>query len=505
MRCNQLLLYRTSLRLIACIWLLLLATCASKTPHGGTLAAIQARGEITWGADLQGGEPYLWEDPTDPTKIVGFEVDIMDGIARRLGVKARLKHYNWSNLVQSLQRGDFDIVFNGLEATPDRAAQILLSEPYFVYAETLAVRVGSGFRTIEDLRGKRVGTLNQTFAHDLLKTQAVEIVLYEGNEEPYLDLTLGRVDAVLMDNVIADRYGCNRAGVTCLPTEVARGIYVAGIRRSDPELKVAIDQALAGMRADGELERILRKAKLWDDRQSTTSMTAAAQVVASGTAAAPRHFDGNQFQLFLSATLVTLAISLAAFLLAVPMGVLLAVARVYGGPAVRALARVYIELFRGTPVLLQLFVLYYGLAPYVNLSPIQAAIVGLGLNYGAYEAEVYRGALLALPRGQTEAAKALGLSPIQTLRHVLVPQALRLALPPMTNDFVSLLKDSSLVSVITVIELTKRMTIAAVDLRGWLIPGVACAAFYLLLSVPLSELARRLERRLSRDHRPATL
>lgn len=484
--------------------LLLLATCTHK-PRGGTLAAIQARGEITWGADLQGGQPYLWEDPQDPSNIIGFEVEIMDGIARRLGVKARLRHYNWSNLVPSLQRGDFDIVFNGLEATPDRAAQILLSDPYFVYAETLAIKTGSGYRTLEELRGKRVGTLNQTYAHDLLKAQAVEIVLYEGNEEPYLDLALGRVDAVLMDNVIADQYGCNRKGVTCLSTEVARGIYVAGIRSTDPELKVAFDQALAAMRTDGELERILRKANLWDDRQSAASVMAATQAVARGTATAPRHFDGNQLRLFLAASLVTLAISCAAFLVAVPMGMLLAVGRVYGGPVVRALARIYIELFRGTPVLLQLFVLYYGLAPYVNLSPIQAAIVGLGLNYGAYEAEVYRGALLALPRGQTEAAKALGLSPIQTLRHVLVPQALRLALPPMTNDFVSLLKDSSLVSVITVIELTKRMTIAAVDLRGWLVPGLACAAFYLLLSVPLSELARRLERRLSRDHRPATL
>jgi polar amino acid transport system substrate-binding protein len=170
-----------------------------------------------------------------------------------------------------------------------------------------------------------------------------------------------------------------------------------------------------------------------------------------------------------------------------------------------ALARIYIEVFRGTPVLLQLFVLYYGLAPYYSLGPVQAAVLGLGLNYGAYEAEVYRGALLAIPRGQTEAAKALGMGPTQTLRHVLLPQALRLALPPMTNDFVSLLKDSSLVSVITVIELTKRMTIAAVDMRGWLIPGLACAGLYLALSFPLSELARRLERRLARDQRPHAL
>lgn len=162
-------------------------------------------------------------------------------------------------------------------------------------------------------------------------------------------------------------------------------------------------------------------------------------------------------------------------------------------------------MFRGTPVLLQLYVLYYGLAPYYSMGPVTAAILGLGLNYAAYEAEVYRGALLAIPRGQIEAARALGFSPIQTLRYVLVPQALRLALPPMTNDFVSLLKDSSLVSVITVIELTKRMSIAAVDLRGWLVPGLACALLYLAMSFPLSEFARRLERRLSRDQRPQTL
>jgi polar amino acid transport system substrate-binding protein len=136
---------------------------------------------------------------------------------------------------------------------------------------------------------------------------------------------------------------------------------------------------------------------------------------------------------------------------------------------------------------------------------VTAAILGLGLNYGAYEAEVYRGALLAIPRGQSEAARALGMRPTQILRHVLVPQAFRLALPPMTNDFVSLLKDSSLVSVITVIELTKRMTIAAADTRSWLEPGLACAAFYLVLSFPLSELARRLERRLARDQRPQAL
>jgi len=472
---------------------------SSADPQGQTLAGVKQRGEITWGADIQGGEPFVYENPQNRSELLGFEVDIMNAIARRLGVKARMVQYAWSNLVPSLERGDFDVVMNGLESTAERRDRILLSEPYFVYAETLTVRAGDPARSIFELSGKRVGTLNQTFAHDiLLLTKGIEPKVYEGNEEPYRDLELGRTDAVLLDNIIADRYGCNQKTLYCVPYDVARGTYVIGMRKGDTELKAAIDAALVAMRKDGELEQILRKAKLWDDRQ-------AVQEAGPGVKRAVNSFDGDMFLQFLAAAWVTLQLSVIAFLIAVPLGMLLAVARVYGGLPVRAIARLYIEVFRGTPVLLQLFVLYYGLASYVNLGPMQAAIIGLGLNYAAYEAEVYRGALLAIPRGQGEAARALGLSPLQTLWHVMIPQALRIALPPMTNDFVSLLKDSSLVSVITVIELTKRMTIAAVDLRGWLVPGLACAAFYLVLSFPLSELARRLERRLARDQRPHTL
>lgn len=371
-------------------------------PGGDTLAQIRARGTITWGSDLQGGEPYIYEDRSDPRGIAGFEVDLMDELAKRLGVRHEMRQYNWSNLVPSLERGDFDIAINGLEATAERADRILLSAPYFIYAETLAVRRGSPFRTLADLRGRRVGTLNQTYAHDLLRAQPVDVVLYEGNEEPYLDLVHGRVDAVLLDNIIAERYGCVPAHpeLECVAGEVARGTYVIGMRKADHALAGAIDRALAAMRADGTLERILTKARLWDRRQLEPP-----PAIASDRTGRARRFDGGQLRMFVDAATVTLGISLAAFLLAVPIGMLLAIARVYGGRGVAIAARVYIELFRGTPVLLQLYVLYYGLAPYWSLGPIEAAVLGLGLNYGAYEAEVYRGALLAIPRGQTEAAK----------------------------------------------------------------------------------------------------
>jgi His/Glu/Gln/Arg/opine family amino acid ABC transporter permease subunit len=192
---------------------------------------------------------------------------------------------------------------------------------------------------------------------------------------------------------------------------------------------------------------------------------------------------------------VTIGLSCTSMALAVGVGVLIATGRVYGRWPLRAVLTAYVEITRGTPVLLQLFVLYYGLAAVVRLPAMLAALLGLGLNYAAYESEIYRGALEAVPRGQLEAARTLGFSERQVLSLVRAPQAFRLALAPMTNDFVALLKDSSLVSVLTVVELTKETQIFATNLGSWVLPGALCAALYLAMSLPLARLARRLEQR----------
>jgi polar amino acid transport system substrate-binding protein len=470
----------------------------SGNARADAVAELVKRGELVWGGDLQGGAPYVFEDAAGGGKIRGFEVEIAGALARRLGVKARFAQNDWSNLLPALERRDFDIALNGLEDTPARRDRILLSVPYFVYGETLAVRKDQKIDSLEALAGRKVGTLNQTVAHDLLKARPLSVVLYEGQQEPYADLVAGRVDGVLLDHVIADIYGCPLPQVRCVPGDVARGVYVIGIRKNEPELKQAIDRELGKMIADGELERILRGYQLWDERQTELSSRA----VSDAPRVAVRRFDLAQVLLFLKGALLTLLISVGAFAIALPFGLLLAIVRSYGGALSRFIATSYVEVFRGTPVLLQLYILYYGLAPLVRLGPFEAAILGLGLNYAAYEAEVHRGALLALPRGQEEAAHSLGLSRVQALRHVLLPQSFRNALPALTNDFVALLKDSSLVSVITVVELTKRMTIAAVDLRDWVVPGLACAGLYFAMSFPLSRLSLRLERRLSHASNP---
>jgi len=453
------------------------------------LARIRAQGEVRWGGDLQGGEPYVFRDPRDPDKLVGFEVDLVRALAPRLGVRERFVHNDWSNLVPSLERGDFDLIVNGLEDTQALRRRILLSRPYFEFAEQLVVRRGSTLRTLDALRGHRVGTLASSLAHQILRGRpGIEIVLYGGQEEPYRDLQVGRTDAVLLDSLIAARYGLTKPDLELADGDVARGSYVIGMRKGDEDLRDAVDSALAELDARGELRRIFARWRL----PELLAQPAAAQP----DEPPPATFDQAQVVLFVRAAGITLAISLLAMALAVPLGLLLALARLYGGAPARLLAHGYIELFRGTPVLLQLFILYYGIAPIVHLSAPAAAILGLGLNYGAYEAEVHRAALQAVPPAQGEAAASLGLSRAQALRLVLLPQAVRTALPAMTNDLIALLKDSSLVSVITVVELTKQMTITAVDVRSWALPGALCAALYFAMSYPLARLAARLEARL---------
>lgn len=484
---------------------------APPPPAADTLAAVERRGELVWGGDIQGGEPYVFEDPSDPERLVGFEVEIAGALARSLGVKAIFRQADWSNLVPGLERGDFDVALNGLEDTPAREARLLLSIPYFSFGETLAVQRGRSVRALDELRGGRIGTLSQSYAFDVLRERGFAPIGYEGVSEPYSDLALGRLDGVLLDHVIADRYGCSREGVTCVPGDVARGTYVVGMRRDDTNLKKAVDGAIAGMRANGDLQRILEHWKLWDARQGQLARAPAGTapspggVPAGSSGSAPRGWTMADTRLFLEGAAVTVFLSASAFALALPLGLGLALGRLERRRVVRFFCSLYVEVFRGTPLLLQLYVLYFALAPLIRLGAVSAAVLGLSLNYAAYEAEIHRGALLAVPKGQGEAARSLGLGRWQALRHVLLPQSLRIALPAMTNDFVALLKDSSLVSVITVVELTKRMTIAAVDLRGWLLPGLACAGLYLAMSYPLSRVADLLERRLRHDphHEPA--
>jgi polar amino acid transport system substrate-binding protein len=258
----------------------------------------------------------------------------------------------------------------------------------------------------------------------------------------------------------------------------------------------------------GELRRILQNWNIWtpmcaeyfqDPTPSTESPGAFEEYLRSRTQpvsgwGSVKRYAGY-LPLLAKGALVTLELSLLSMVLAVSLGLIVALSRLYAPAVLRIVSSVYIESIRGTPLLIQLFLIFYGLPHLgIRLSPFFAAIVGLGLNYSAYEAENYRAGIQSIPRTQMEAALALGMTRAQALRHVIVPQAMRLVIPPVTNDFIALLKDSSLVSVITMVELTKAYSQLASIHYDYLGIGLLAAAMYFLIGLPFVRLARLAEK-----------
>ena len=344
--------------------------------------------------------------------------------------------------------------------------------------------------------------LSSTVAQRLVQTMGgVDLRIYPGNVESLRDLKARRIDAVVLDLPIALFYAQADPELRFSGEPFAPGYYGIGVRKEDLKLLSAINQALADFGRDGTLERIYRQYGIWDERQERLKEYRPERVSQSQPISTLREWP-KYLPLLLRGAVVTVELSVLAMALAVVAGLVVVLLRLYGIAPLRWLAKAYVEVIRGTPLLIQLFLIYYGLPEIgIRLNPFFAGIVGLGLNYAASESENYRAGIQSIPRGQTEAAQALGMSRWQTLRHVVLPQALRVVIPPVTNDFIAMFKDSSIVSVITMVELTKVYGMLAMSTYDYIGLGLMTAAIYFALSYPASIFADRLEKRLSYDHR----
>ena len=468
---------------------------------------------IRWAADTESGAPLVFQDPKNPGNIIGFEREVIEGVAKHIGRPATLVHNAWDGLIPGLARGNYDVIVNGLEITDERKREIAFSDPYFITYEQLTVRKDeTRFDSLEGLRGKKVGTLKFSLAQKILeKFGGIELVTYEAEPTSYEDLKNGRTDAVLLDAPLAIYNAKPNPALKLVGKPIGTVLYGIVLKKTDTVLLGQMNSALATMAKDGELHRIYDRYALWNpymaerfgDKQGTLEPPVMYEYFLNSTNR-ERSLE-DRLKLYVTfipilakGALTTLEISLVAMVLAVALGLILALMRLYGGRVLSITALLYIELIRGTPLLIQLFFIFYAL-PYagLRLSPFIAAVLGLGLNYAAYEAENYRGGIAGVPKAQTEAGLALGLTHGQTIRHIIIPQALRIVIPPITNDFISLLKDSSLVSVITMVELTKLYGQLASTYYDFLGTGVLVAAFYLLLGLPFVRLARYVEHRLT--------
>jgi len=483
---------------------ILTATSCAPAPEPDTLAQVRRAGRFVYGCDKEGGGPYAYPDPADPRGVTGFEVELMARLAKGLDVEPAFAQGQWDQLLNVLDGRRVDAVVNGYELTDRRARDYLATRPYYVFQLQLLAWRGGAVRSWADLlkprgdgRRWRVGVLGGSAADTFAQGAAATVtpVSFTGATDAMLAAANGQIDATLQDVPAARFYRAQYPTLAMAGPPVGRGDYVMYLRKGDVALKAALDRGIDGLIASGELRKLYERYDIWTDAQDELARwtpgreaTPAARETVRGWSLAAKYGP-----LLVEAAGMTVLLSAAAMPLAMAIGLAVALGRLYGPAPVRWVLGGYVELLRGTPLMLQLFVLFYLL----KLPALVAGIGGLAINYSAYEAEIYRAGLQAVPGGQMEAALALGMSRRLALRRVIVPQAVRIVIPPVTNDFIALFKDTSVCSVITLVELSKQYQILANATGGVLEFALATAALYLAMSLPLSWFARWSERRMA--------
>lgn len=420
-------------------------------------------------------------------ELQGFDVDVSREVAERLGQELELVQTEWDGILAGLLAGKFDAIIGSMAITPARQEQVNFSHPYYVSGAQLFVRRNdeNQYGSLDDLEGENVGVvLGTTFEQYLTENYpSVNVRTYKGDVDIFQDMQNERIAGFVTDRLVGS-YQVKAAEMPFTPAgellyEERMGIPVTKDRE---DLLARINQALIAMENEGVFENLHDK---WFGLEGGGP---AQTEVTTGLIARKL---GYGFLVTLQVAFLSLAIGFAA---SIPIGLLL---NAEGLAPVRIPVRFVVDFIRGTPVLVQLFFVYFG-APQagLTLTPMQSAVLALSVNAACYMAEVVRSGLMSVDRGQALAAKALGLTQWQSFRYVIWPQAFRIAIPPLVNSAVALLKDTALISVISVGEVLREaqslISITFDPMKFYLIVGV----LFFLFTYPLMLLAGRLESRI---------
>ncbi len=463
-------------------------------------------------------QPFSTTD--DQGRLVGFDADIATELARRLDRPAELVQVDWAGIQAALQLGKVDLICGSMAITDERQETMQFSLPYYVSGAQVFARRGTA-----SLDGARLGvTEDSTYATYVHEHPAdfpgVEILRYGSEAEIIAALGTDKVDAFVSDRIVGGFY-IHKAGTDDIEAQgdlLYREACGIAARKSDTALVEAVNRALLDMIQDGTYAQIYRRwvgsppaldvlLSSWSDHVGLLPQARPA-ADAAPEKAAPQFADrvGQMLPLLVEGAGWTLLLSLLTALLSLVTGTFIGLLSISRRAALARLAQLYVWLVRGTPLLVQLFIAYFAVATFFNrlfgaevMGPFGAALFALVANTTAYNAETVRGGILAVDDGQWDAAAALGMSRGLTLRRIILPQALRAALPSFGNNLVVLVKDTSLVGAITLIELSYAARNVVFQTGQALLPFLLAAAFYVVIIGTLSLAVSRLERRTDGD------
>lgn len=472
----------------------MLAACGGTT--GNTDEPLKSAGVLRVGTEGV-YSPFSYHD-TATNQLVGYDVDVARAVGDKLGVRVEFVETPWDSIFAALEANRFDVVANEVTITPERQAKYDLSQPYSIGEGVIVTRADdNSIKSLADLKGKVAAENATSNWSEIARKAGARVEAVEGFTQAIKLLNQGRVDVVVNDSIAVYAYlaETNDKSVKIAGTVGEKSEQGFAARKDSgllPELNTALDE----LRADGTLAAISQK-----------YLKANASGAPAEGAPAPcstwQLIADNLWPLAKAALTMTIPLTIISFAIGLVIALAVALARLSPNVVLSNIARFYISIIRGTPLLVQLFIVFFALPEFgVKIDPFPAAVIAFSLNVGGYAAEIIRSAIQSIPKGQWEAAETIGLNYTGTLRRIILPQAARVAVPPLSNTLISLVKDTSLASTILVTELLRQaQIIAAPTFEFFALYGTAAIYYWvicLVLSFGQSRLERRLERHVAR-------
>ncbi|WP_101951471.1 ABC transporter permease subunit [Mycobacterium sp. 3519A] len=471
---------------------LVLSACGSQAGNGEN--PVKSAGVLRVGTEGV-YSPFSYHDPATG-QLVGYDVDVARAVADKLGVRVEFVETPWDSIFAALEANRFDVVANEVTINDERKAKYDLSEPYSVGEGVIVTRADdNSISSLADLKGKVAAENATSNWSDVARKAGARVEAVEGFTQAIKLLNQGRVDVVVNDSIAVYAYLAETGDKTVkIAGNVGEKSEQGFAARKNSGLLPDLNKALDELRADGTLADISQKYL----KANASGAPAATQGQAEPKSTWDLVLD-SLGPLAKAAITKTVPLTVISFVIGLVIALAVALARLSSNLVLTNVARFYISVIRGTPLLVQLFIVFYALPELgVKIDPFPAAVIAFSLNVGGYAAEIIRSAIQSIPKGQWEAAETIGLNYVGTLRRIVLPQATRVAVPPLSNTLISLVKDTSLASTILVTELLRQaQIIAAPTFEFFALYGTA-AVYYWVICLALSFGQGRIERRLER-------
>ena len=422
------------------------------------------------------------------TKYVGVDIELAKDIAKDLHAKLVIKNMSFDSLLVALETGKVDMVISAMTPNPERKKSVDFSQIYYKSSGEYFLinkRDQTKYKKIKDFAGQTVGAQTGSIQYQLIQSQMKKSKGLGKINNLVLALKSGKMSGVVMEELTAKAYAKNDNSLMAVRSDLREeqaGSAVA-IAKGQPGLVKAVNKTISRVEKEDLINKkyLPEAAKYMKTAQKTNTMAKYA----------PYFVKGIEY---------TIIITVFSVLIGIVLGMLLALMRLSKNKLLHWIAVCYIEFIRGTPQMVQILFVYFGVGALIsNLSALVAGIIAIGLNSGAYVAEDIRSGIASVAKGQTEAARSLGLSQAKAYRYVIIPQALKNIWPALDNEFITLLKDSSLVSVIGVTELMYQTELIQTSTYRGVLPLFIAMIIYFIMTFTLTRLLNYFERRMKHN------